>query len=118
MQIAYGIGYDVNNYVELIDSLKPTKEFEIYSISVTPAEDGDYSFGFHAISPRLQGHMMLKNITVELAPISGVSTLKAIDNSQFDIYTIDGKLIRRNATSLEGLDRGIYIVGNKKVAVM
>jgi len=118
MQIAYGIGYDVANYVELIDSLKPTKEFEVYTITVTPTEDGDYSFGFHAISPALHGHMYLKNITVDAVPVSGVTEVESIENSSFDIYTIDGKLIRRNATSLEGLTRGIYIVGNKKVAVM
>lgn len=33
------------------------------------------------------------------------------------IYTINGQLIRKDATSLEGLSKGIYIVNGKKVAV-
>ena len=33
-----------------------------------------------------------------------------------EIYTIDGRLVRRQATSLEGL-KGIYLIGNKKVLV-
>jgi hypothetical protein len=31
-----------------------------------------------------------------------------------DVYTIDGRLVRRQATSLEGL-KGLYLIGNKKV---
>lgn len=33
------------------------------------------------------------------------------------IYTINGQLIRKDATSLEGLPKGIYIVNGKKIAV-
>jgi len=33
------------------------------------------------------------------------------------IYTINGQLIRKDATSLEGLSKGIYIVNGKKIAV-
>ena len=32
-----------------------------------------------------------------------------------NVYTLDGRLVRRHAKSLEGLPRGIYIVGGKKV---
>jgi len=118
MQIAYGLGYDTESYTMLIDSLKPTKEFALDSITISPVEDGEYSFGFHAISPRLHGHMMLKNISVKWAKANGLSQIEVGENQAFDIYSIDGKLIRRNATSLEGLERGIYIAGRKKVIVM
>ena len=33
-----------------------------------------------------------------------------------DIYTLDGRLMRRNAT-LQGLPKGIYLMNGKKVAV-
>ena len=33
-----------------------------------------------------------------------------------DIYTLDGRLMRRNAT-LQGLLKGIYLMNGKKVAV-
>lgn len=52
--------------------------------------------------------------------INGVQE-DGIINNIFDgptgIYTINGQLIRKDATSLEGLPKGIYIVNGKKVAV-
>ena len=35
----------------------------------------------------------------------------------FDVYTLSGVKVRENATNLNGLQRGIYIVNGKKVAV-
>ena len=34
-----------------------------------------------------------------------------------NIYSVDGKLVRPNATSIEGLPKGIYIVNHKKIIV-
>lgn len=35
----------------------------------------------------------------------------------FDIYSVDGKLVKRAATSLEGLPKGIYVVNRKKMMI-
>lgn len=35
----------------------------------------------------------------------------------FDIYNINGQLIQKNATSTDGLPKGIYIVNHKKIVV-
>lgn len=48
---------------------------------------------------------------------SGIEGLEALPEGPFDIYSIDGKLVRKDATTTEGLPQGFYIVGNKKVAV-
>ena len=32
-----------------------------------------------------------------------------------DIYDLHGRLVRKNATTLEGLQKGIYIVNRKRV---
>ena len=34
-----------------------------------------------------------------------------------DIYSLDGKLIRKNATSLNGLKKGLYIMNGKKYLI-
>jgi hypothetical protein len=34
--------------------------------------------------------------------------------THFDVYNMQGVLVRKNATSLEGLRKGIYIVNGKK----
>jgi hypothetical protein len=46
---------------------------------------------------------------------SGISEI-TLDGKPVDVYTIDGRLVRRQATSLEGL-KGIYLIGNKVVHV-
>ena len=35
------------------------------------------------------------------------------EDKPFDVYTVDGRIVRRQATSLKGLPRGIYLVGDK-----
>ncbi len=42
---------------------------------------------------------------------------EARGKGQDNIYTMTGQIVRRGTTSLEGLPRGIYIVGGKKVIV-
>ena len=43
----------------------------------------------------------------------------ALPSSQFpvDIYSMDGRLVKKNATHLNGLPKGIYIVNGKKIIV-
>ena len=42
---------------------------------------------------------------------------EARGKGQDNIYTMTGQIVRRGSTSLEGLPRGMYIVGGKKVIV-
>jgi hypothetical protein len=51
---------------------------------------------------------------------TGISTASGeVDGNTFaipcNIYAIDGKLVRPNATSTVGLPKGIYIVNHKKL---
>ena len=39
------------------------------------------------------------------------------DNKPFDVYTLDGKLIRHQVTELKGLPKGIYVVKGRKEVV-
>ena len=43
--------------------------------------------------------------------VTDVVTSKAVNSN---VYTIDGRIVRRNAESLEGLSKGIYIFQGKK----
>ena len=57
--------------------------------------------------------------TVDTDTATGISSIGQ-GNGTFDattIYSLGGQLIRTQATSLEGLPQGIYIVGGKKVLV-
>lgn len=46
--------------------------------------------------------------------VTTVTAVKAVNNN---VYTIDGRLVRKNATSLEGLASGLYIFNGQKYVV-
>lgn len=49
---------------------------------------------------------------------TGINTINANGaQKSMDIYSVDGRLVKKNATSLNGLDGGIYIVNGKKYVV-
>ena len=62
-----------------------------------------------------------KSIAVNVTEpfITGVTDVKkqAVDTTRNDVYTIDGRLVRRASASVDGLPAGLYIVGGKKVVI-
>ena len=49
---------------------------------------------------------------------TGISTPQTIKPAvSSNIYSLDGRIVRRNASSLEGLSKGIYVYQGKKVVV-
>lgn len=52
----------------VIAETAPTKELEDYEGVFTPAEDGEYYFAIHAISPADQFNLIVKSLTIEIAP--------------------------------------------------
>ena len=46
-------------------------------------------------------------------PPAGIS-LVAADGQPVDVYSLDGKLVRRQATDFSGL-RGVYVIKGKKL---
>ena len=53
---------------------------------------------------------------VEESTTESIHSATAEDAPQH-IYSLSGQLIRMNSTSVDGLSKGIYIVGGKKVIV-
>ncbi len=60
------------------------------------------------------GESKLSNVAAVTTAINSIITEADKTNN---IYTIDGRLVRRNAHSAEGLPAGVYIFGNKKIVV-
>ena len=54
------------------------------------------------------------------APLSagttGINTITLLE-SPADIYSLDGRLIRKQASNTEGLKNGMYIINNKKIII-
>ena len=53
----------------------------------------------------------------ETTSINDMNTEKIFNDVQGNIYNLSGQLIRSNATSLEGLAKGIYIHNGKKIII-
>ena len=61
----------------------------------------------------------LKGLTFHMETVTGVRDIltdETAADKPFAVYSVDGRLVRRDATSLDGLPKGIYIAkGNKYV---
>lgn len=89
------------------------EEFADYTGEFTVTESGSYHIAIHAMSAA-DGRLYVSSLAVD-GPETGIHTI--IDApSTFNVYSLDGRLIRRHATTLSGL-KGIYIVNGKKVVL-
>ena len=65
------------------------------------------------ISADKQGY---RGTDVTSGSTTGISTI--ITNGQpFDVYTADGRLVKRGVTSTKGLSKGMYIINEQKIVV-
>lgn len=48
---------------------------------------------------------------------TGINSLQGDMMSPFNVYTVDGVLVRKQATTTSGLKEGIYVIDNKKVYI-
>ena len=80
----------------------------IQQASATTSEAAAKSYSFYINGVNATGYE-----TTGIEGISADNTLPA----QFNIYNVSGQLVRKNATSLDNLAKGIYIVAGKKYIV-
>lgn len=78
---------------------------------IKPGDKAEAKFKFATANTKFEF-----NVVFVFPDSSAVEGIEA-ENGLFDIYSIDGSLVRRNASDLTGLDKGIYIAGGKKVLV-
>ena len=102
------VAYNIYVDGELVGSTPETT----YDMPATGLSDGKHSFAVTAV---YEGGKESAPATAVIDIDSGVYEI-TLNGQPVDVYTIDGRLVRRQATSLEGL-KGIYLIGNKKVFV-
>lgn len=66
------------------------------------------------VSSSVPAHMKLFK---EGDPAAGINDIQYTDDKPATIYNINGMMVRENATSTEGLPKGIYIFKGKKVVI-
>jgi hypothetical protein len=102
------VGYNIYVDGELVGSTPNTA----YDMPATGLSNGEHAFAVTAV---YEGGKESAPATAVIDLTSGIDEI-AIDGQPVDVYTLDGRLVRRQATSLEGL-KGLYLIGNKKVYV-
>lgn len=57
--------------------------------------------------------------SVKTETVDGISAVAADDGPEEHgaVYTLEGKLVRTDSRSIEGLPKGIYIINKKKIVV-
>ena len=94
-----------------------TEDFADFTGKFTCQADGDYFFGIHAISDADNNGLYLRSVKVTDIETLGISSIATDSKAAADIYSIGGQLVRKGAASTDGLGKGIYIMGHKKVVV-
>lgn len=83
-----------------------------YTVAADKVEVGTQTFGVSAVYAN-GAESRVTTATIEI--VTGIEQIAA-DGKAVDVYSIDGKLIRNQAKSLDGL-KGLYIVNGKKIMV-
>lgn len=82
-----------------------------YNVTEDKFTDGEHTFAVSAVI----GGNESKPVEVTISVVTGISQITD-GNKTFDVYTLDGKLVRQQTKSIEGL-KGVYVINGKAVMV-
>lgn len=110
------IGYNVYRDGELIAT--------VYGGNLTSFTDVDVTGGNHIYNITVayqdaDGVISESSFSndASITVVDGIEQITANENGLFNVYAIDGKTVRLNAKNLVGLQRGVYIINNKKYII-
>ncbi len=99
--------------------INPSREYAHYRLVVTARRDSQ-STVFQIAELEYYGLVAQGQLTVANAPVFSIANLTpevSTAEKSFDIFTVDGKLVKHSAKNLEGLRKGVYVVNRKKVII-
>ncbi len=103
-------GYNIYRDGEFIASVPATVTS---FVDATYPEDGTYTYAVTAV------YADGESAPVEAAPVvvSMIDNINATNGKTYTVYTVDGKRVAKDAKSIDGLKKGVYIVNDKKAVV-
>ena len=72
---------------------------------------------FHTTFASYQWFSLLEGIEEGYITAIDQNVINTSETPSGTVYNVNGQVVRRNATSVEGLPKGIYIMNNKKYIV-
>lgn len=90
--------------------------------AIAPNEDAPYSFNVSAVPDGYDGYLLTFDFDkmtydFELIKSTGIENVNAKKAKHFNVYTVSGQLVKKNASSLKGLPAGTYIANGKVMVV-
>ena len=126
---AEGFWFDSNGYV-IDPSNEAQLETQTFSVNLFIESDGTATITTYCLVPPAEGQVYSTRlalnygskryiITIQLATHDTAQSISVVnsENNNANIYDLSGRIVRKNANSVEGLNRGIYIQNGKKVLV-
>ena len=101
-------GYNIYYEGELIATVEGG--VTTYTVAADQIEAGEKTFAVSA----LYGETESKPVEVTVNVTTAIQNIVVNENAPADVYTLDGKLVRQQATSLNGL-QGVFVVNGKAV---
>ena len=108
-------GIDVDAYKIYYEGMKIATvvgDQTTYTIDADKVESGERTFAVSTVNDK--GHES-KPVTTSINVVVGIKPI-VVEDKPFDVYALDGKLIRKQTNSLNGL-KGIYVINGKTVMV-
>ncbi len=109
-------GGDVESYNIYVDgelAATVTGDETTYIIDPATLTSGDHQF---AVSAVYTNGSESKPVEVTISVTTAIDAIKLAEGKAFDVYTLDGKQIRHQVKSLDGL-KGVYVINGKAVLV-
>lgn len=111
---------DLDPYYAYSGTLAPN-DSNVVTVTWTPTAEGTYYLYYETAAE--ETFYTDKTIKVFATKeemdgvIAGIGGVKADAKASADVYTVNGQLVRKDAKTLMGLPKGIYIQGGKKIVV-
>ena len=93
-----------------------SQEFSHYRLVVTDRKDANATV-FQIAEIELFGLVAQSPTAFATENVTAIEETPAVDTGMFNVYTINGTLVKKNARNTAGLPSGIYIINRKKVII-
>ena len=103
-----------------VDGQESAKNISLYRTSETENLkhiDGTYALGQRIMIPKKSVSTFVIDFDEAVTAIQGVYADAKTESHDNNVYTLDGKVIRKNAGSLDGLECGTYLWKGKKIVI-
>lgn len=100
-------------------SEKRTTGWETHEVDLTPYTDERYVIvKFRATAHANYAYVCIDQINIyDKTEADGINAAELLKQGKYDILTLDGRVVRRNATTTDGLAKGAYLINDRKVII-